>query len=90
MLGHSHTIFNKFDNKGKKKPRDPESSPMKVIKSLTDVLSRTRWRQEQECADLRHLTDDQVLNSVICWSQKSQMTNVNLFHVLCTCICYDF
>ena len=32
---------------------------MKAIKALADVLSLTRWRQEQECADLRHLIDDQ-------------------------------
>ena len=59
VLGHSHTIFNKFDNTGRNKPRTPDNVPMKSIKTLVDVLSLTRWRQEQECADLRHLTDDQ-------------------------------
>ena len=46
-------------HKGRNKPRNPENAPMKTIKAFADVLNLTRWRQEQECTDLRHLTDDQ-------------------------------
>ena len=38
VLGLSHTIFNKFDNKGRNRPRNPESAPMKAIKALADLL----------------------------------------------------
>jgi hypothetical protein len=59
VLGHNHAIFNKFDKKGRLKPRSPDDAPMKEIKALTDVLSLPTWTTQKTCANRVHLTDEQ-------------------------------
>ncbi len=37
---------------------------MKEIKTLTDVLSLTKWRHHEKCENLAHPTDDQSYQDV--------------------------
>ena len=59
VLGDSHAIFNKFNNKGKKTKVSAGRGSVKAIKALSDVLKLTGWRLEPQCTQLLYLTDKQ-------------------------------
>ncbi len=59
VVGDSHAIFNKFNNKGKKTKVTASDASLTAIRSLSDVLKLTGWRLQPECAKLLHLTDEQ-------------------------------
>ena len=59
VLGNSHSIFKHFNNKGEKTKSGPDRAPLTSIKNLATVMKLTRWRQESECANMLHLTNEQ-------------------------------
>ena len=59
VLGDSHGIFNKFNNKGKKTKVCAGRGSLKAIKALSAVLKLTGWRLEPQCTHLLYLTDKQ-------------------------------
>ncbi len=63
VLGDSHAIFNKFNNK--KTPISASHANLTAIKKLADVMKLTRWRQVPECANLLYLTDEQRAEVIV-------------------------